>query len=329
MNARRWAALIIAVSLFLVSIVYQVSVTGSSEQYENIFQDEFFEQKVIKEGSWNNRIAVLNLEGVIQDLGDTGFVAPVGYNHKQFLRMIEEAGKDPLIDGIILQVNSPGGGVVESAEIHDKIIEVKEKYDKPLYVSMGNMAASGGYYVSAPADKIVANAATLTGSIGVIMESINISELADNYGIDFNTIKSGEFKDIMSPSRPMTKQDKEILQTIIDEMYDEFVEVIANGRDMSIDRVKEIGDGRIYTGKQAQEIELVDELGNLEDTIAFMEEDYGLDDAQVVELEPTFGFKSFLGISAKNMFQSDVELHSMLDLLRQSDGPRAMYLYAE
>src|SRR5699024_682842 len=107
--------------------------------------------------------------------------------------------------------------------------KIQEETEKPVYVSMGNTAASGGYYVAAPADKIVANPATLTGSIGVIMESINFAELADEYGIDFNTIKSGEYKDIMSSSRKMKDEEKEILQTMIDELYDEFVQVIVDG----------------------------------------------------------------------------------------------------
>src|SRR5690625_7257568 len=122
--------------------------------------------------------------------------------------MLDQSGIDESVDGIILKVNTPGGGVVESAEIHDKVVEIRKETEKPIYVSMGNTAASGGYYVSAPADKIVAHPATLTGSIGVIMESINFAELADQVGIDFKTIKSGEFKDIMSSSREMTRSEE-------------------------------------------------------------------------------------------------------------------------
>src|SRR5699024_9499864 len=129
---------------------------------------------------------------------------------------------------------------------------------------MGGMAASGGYYVAAPADKIFAEATTLTGSIGVIMESVNYAELAENHGVKFNTFTSGKHKDIMSPSREMTEEEHDIMQSMIDEMYDEFVDVIVDGRGMDEQTVREVGDGRIYTGKQAKEVELIDDLGSLD-----------------------------------------------------------------
>src|SRR5690625_1327247 len=123
MNSKRWAALIIAIGLFLVSVITQISTSVSSTDYENMFSiDNIYSERVIQEGNpLGSKIAVLNLEGVIQDLGETPFMSSLTYNHKWFLRMIEEAGKDPAVDGIILQVNTPGGGVVESADIHRKI----------------------------------------------------------------------------------------------------------------------------------------------------------------------------------------------------------------
>src|SRR5699024_8524031 len=115
----------------------------------------------------------LNLDGVIQDVGSSPLLSAAAYNHKQFLEKIDKAAEDPFVDAVVLYVNSPGGGVVESAQIHERLNMLNDEYDKPLYVSMGGMAASGGYYVSAPADKIFAESATLTGSIGVIMQNIN------------------------------------------------------------------------------------------------------------------------------------------------------------
>src|SRR5690625_1378587 len=185
--------------------------------------------------------------------------------------MIEKAAEDTTIAGLIIRIDTPGGAVVETAQIHEALLELQNEYDKPFYVSMGNTAASGGYYVSAPANKIFAEAATLTGSIGVIMESINFAELAENYGIHFNTIKSGKHKDILSPSREMTSEEEAILQSMIDEMYDEFVQVIVDGRGMNESTVRELADGRVYTGKQAQENGLIDEVGSLKDAIEAME----------------------------------------------------------
>lgn len=333
MNGKRWLALGIAAGLFLVSVIVQFSTTAATTNFADMFneEEELFEEMVVEKGSANskNKIAVLNLEGVIQDTGSDSLFDSGGYNHQRFLKMIETAGEDHTVDGIILRVNSPGGGVVESAEIHKKIEEVQEETEKPVYVSMGNTAASGGYYVSAPADKIVANSATLTGSIGVIMESTNYSELADKLGIDFNTIKSGEFKDIMSGSRKMKGEEKEILQDMVDEMYGEFVQVIMDGRDMSEDTVRDLADGRVYTGKQAKQNKLVDELGTMEDTITMMEDDYDLKGAKVIQYDANFGFKNLIGASAQSMFKPDSELNGILELARQSDGPQAKYLYSK
>lgn len=328
MSGQRWAALILAIGLFFVSVFYQLSL-NNTDALERLASNEVsFEEKVIQEGDLHHKIVVLNLDGIIQDLGSLPFSNPMVYDHRQFLNSIAYAGEDESVDGIIVHVNTPGGGVVESAEIHAKLVEVQEKYDKPLYVSMGNTAASGGYYIAAPADKIVAHPATLTGSIGVIMESINYAELADKLGVDFNTIKSGEFKDIMSGSRTMTEDEEEILQTMIDELFDEFVQVIVDGRDMSEEEVRTLADGRIYTGKQAMENGLIDELGSLEDTIALMERDHQLENAKVVQYEVNQGFWSLLNYSAQSFFNKNSELQGLMNLIRDSSGPRAMYLYS-
>lgn len=331
MSGKRWAALILAVFLFFISGIYQLSISNSSEAVESITGDTLFKEKVIRQGKGlgSPRIAVLNLEGVIQDVGEIPFMSSLAYSHQHFLKMIEQAGEDEFIDGIILRVNSPGGGVVESAEIHDKLVEVRELYDKPIYVSMGNTAASGGYYVSAPADKIVAHPATVTGSIGVIMENINLAEFADKHGIDFNTITSGEYKDIMSISRPMREDEEVILQTIIDEMYDDFVQVIVEGRGMSEAEVRKIADGRIYTGRQAKDLNLIDDVGTFEDTVAMMESDHELEGAHLIQYEISFGLGQIFSLAAKNIFNKDTELLQLMNVIRDSSGPRAMYLYSK
>ncbi|MGP4039703.1 signal peptide peptidase SppA [Gracilibacillus sp. D59] len=333
MNKKRWIALVVAVGLFLASIGFQFLTSLATADYETMFNfqdpEDNFGEKVIEKGSGTNKIAVLHLNGVIQDTTPSTLINTNSYNHERFLDMLEKAGEDNRVDGIILRVNTPGGGVVESAEIHDKIVEIQEQYKKPIYVSMGNTAASGGYYIAAPADKIVAHNATLTGSIGVIMESFNFAEFADEHGIDFNTIKSGEYKDIMSMSRKMTDDEREILQTIIDDMYAEFVQVIVDGRGLSEDRVRELGDGRVYTGAQAQEVKLVDELGSLDDTIEMMREDHELENAQVIEYERGLNFNQWLGGTVQSMLGSETDLVGIKDLLRENNAPRAMYLYSQ
>jgi protease-4 len=234
------------------------------------------------------------------------------------------------VDGIIINVNSPGGGVVESDEIHDTVVEVQEEENKPVYVSMGNTAASGGYYLAAPADKIVAHSATITGSIGVIMSSLNYSELAENLGIEGVNITSGEFKDMGSPTEEVTEEEEEIMQGIVDDMYEDFLQVVIDGRGFSEDEARDLADGRIYTGEQAEENGLVDELGTSEDTIAMMEEDLELGDATVERYTSDgFSWQSLLQNSVQGLFISDEKLLGLQELLKSvgSDSPRPMYLY--
>lgn len=329
MNTKRWVALIIAVVLIVVSIGFKAVTTFTSIILSDQFNlnSGYMDEEIIQEGNAQERIAVLNLNGTIEDI-ETPPLATAGYNHPFLLDSIDAAAEDPTVQAIVLAVDSPGGGVAESAEIHRKITELQAEYDKPIYVSMGNMAASGGYYVSAPADKIFAESSTLTGSIGVIMQSMNFSGLAEKYGIEFNTIKSGKHKDIMSPTREMTEDENEIMQSMIDEMYDEFVDVIVDGRDLAEEDVREIGDGRIYTGEQAIEVDLVDEIGSFEDTIVELMEDYDLNDAQVIQYDAGAGYWSQFLMSAKGIFNGESdEIKTIMNLINESDQPRAMYLY--
>ena len=329
MDRRRWIALLVAIVLVFMSMGAQFTFFLASGKLSEIFNFELEEYDVqettVRQGNFTEKVAVIHLDGAIIDLGSPGFFD--SYDHKAILRMIEKAFSDDTVDGIVFKVDSPGGGVYETAEIYRTIMEGKEKSDKPFYVSMGSMAASGGYYVAAPADKIFAEASTITGSIGVIMESTNFSGLAEKYGITFNTIKSGKHKDIMSSTREMTEEEREILQSIIDEMYDEFVQVIADGRNLDEKRVREIGDGRIYTGKQAKEIDLIDEIGNLDDTIDQLMADHNLEDATVVEYSYTGSLWSPFALQVKNIFDQTSELEYVQKLLLESDQPRAYYMY--
>ncbi|MGM0830169.1 MAG: signal peptide peptidase SppA [Bacillota bacterium] len=336
MNAKRWTALGIAVGLFFVSVVVNFATSAATGDFNKAFEDMLgatdnpFSEEVIDEGNVQKRIAVLEVEGVIQDTGGANslFESP-GYNHELFMDKLDAVQKDKSVKGIILKVNSPGGGVVESAQIHSKLVEIMDKAKKPIYVSMGGTAASGGYYISAPATKIFASKETLTGSLGVIMQSINYSELAEKYGVDFVTIKSGPYKDIMSPTREMTEEERKILQSMIDNSYEGFVDVIASGREMSEAEVKKIADGRVYDGIQAKEVNLIDEFGYVEDTIDAMKKDYKLKDAQVFEYTAGDPFSEFFSMGAKKMIGQDMEAAALMKLLSKPNSPRLMYLYSE
>ena len=336
MNGKRWAALGIAVGLFIASTVINLLSTFAFSDAENAFTDmfavseEMFAEEIIEEGDMLSKIAVLSINGVIQDTGDAEsfFESPL-YNHQAFMEQLDYVKESDDVKAIILQVNSPGGGVVESAQIHDKIKEIQKETKKPVYVSMGSMAASGGYYVSAPADKIFASPETLTGSLGVIMQGVNYAGLAEKYGVEFTTIKSGPYKDIMSPSRPMTEDERKILQSMIDNSYEGFVKVISEGRGMSVERVKEIADGRIYDGRQAKQLKLIDGFGYLEDVIDSVRKDQKLGDATVVKYTESMGFGSFFSMSAQKIMGKDAEMAGLMKILSQPNSPRLMYLYAE
>ena len=253
-----------------------------------------------------------------------------GYNHQAFLKNLNYAKEDSAVKGIIIRVNTPGGGVVESAQIHDKIVEIQKEAKKPVYISMGSMAASGGYYISASADKIFASPETLTGSLGVIMQGINYAGLAEKYGVKFETIKSGEFKDIMSPSREMTDEERNILQEMINNSYNGFVKVISDGRGIPQEEVKRIADGRIYDGRQAKELKLIDDFGYFETVVDVMKKDHKLDDAQVVQYTEDLGFGSLFSMGARQLMgQETHELAGLIKQLSQQNSPRLMYLYAE
>lgn len=185
---------------------------------------------------------------------------------KGIVRQIKYFVEDGSVKAIVLRVDSPGGGAAASQEIHQEVVKAREM--KPVVASFGGVAASGGYYVACGADKIVANPGTLTGSIGVVMQFANLEELFKKIGYKGYVIKSGPHKDIGSPFREMKPEEKELLQEVIDTVHRQFVRAVAEGRKIPVEQIMPIADGRIFTGEQAQTMGLVDQLGNLQDTIA-------------------------------------------------------------
>jgi protease-4 len=204
------------------------------------------------EFSFNEKIGVVNIEGVIT-------------KSEPFVERLVELRKDKSIKAIIVRIDSPGGGVGPSQEIYREIR--KTVGTKKVVASMGSVAASGGYYIAAATDKIVCNPGTLTGSIGVIMSFLEADELMKKIGIDLNVIKSGEFKDAGSFHRKMTEAEKELMQKVILDVQEQFIQAVAEGRKIPVDQIRPIADGRILTGAQAKALGLVDELGNFRDAV--------------------------------------------------------------
>jgi protease-4 len=202
----------------------------------------------------NNRVGIVDIIGVIQ-------------SSQNIIKQIKSFRDDKHIRGIILRIDSPGGAVGPSQEIYDEVLETR-KSGKIIYASMGTLAASGGYYIASAADQIFANPGTLTGSIGVIMAFSNAQGLLEKIGLKPEIIKAGKYKDIGSPTRSMNQIEKNLLQDVVTDVHQQFIEAIANGRDISITEITKIADGRIFTGRQAYSLNLVDQLGGLQATIA-------------------------------------------------------------
>ena len=201
------------------------------------------------------KVGVVPIEGVIG----------LDVQSKNVIEQLEKFRKNPAVKAIVVRISSPGGSVGPSQEIYDKIREISK--EKKTVASMGDVAASGGLYVACGASKIVANPGTITGSIGVIIEFPNWQKLADKIGITQAVIKSGEFKDIGNPNRPLTEAEKALLQGVIDDVYHQFLQAVSTGRGMGREKVEPYADGRIFSGRQAKRLGFVDELGGLETAV--------------------------------------------------------------
>lgn len=219
-----------------------------------------------------DRVAVINIEGTIVsggDVQDTLFQQSTGVTSGSIMRQIRDAAEDDSVKALLLNINSGGGSATAAEEIGRELKRFKETTNKPIVATMSDMGASAAYWIAAcSSDKIYANSTTLTGSIGVYMPYMNTQELFKKIGIKTDKIKSGPYKDILSNDRPMTEAEKILLQNMVNEIYNEFITVVVTGRKMDEAHVRNLADGRIYTGSQAKNLGLVDELGNYYDALA-------------------------------------------------------------
>ena len=256
--------------------------------------------------STEERIALVRVEGVILDA-------------QQTISELKRYGDNPLVKAIVVRIDSPGGGVVPSQEIHDAVKRLREKQSKLVIASMGTVAASGGYYIAAATDRIVANPGTLTGSIGVIMELANLEGLMKKIGVESVVVKSGAHKDLGSPFRAMNFEDRTILQNVMDDVHSQFIEAVAMGRSLDVKTVRALADGRIFTGRQAKAAKLVDELGDLNDAIKLAADMAGLEgEPRVVEPRKRFSIRDLI----------EGHLGGILPNLQLETGVRLKYLMA-
>jgi protease IV len=229
-----------------------------------------------------DKVALIRIEGIILDSHDT-------------IEELRNYRDNPSVKAIVLRIDSPGGAVVPSQEIFSEVQKTRAEGKIKLVTSMGNVAASGGYYIAAATDKIVANPGTLTGSIGVIMELPNLKGLLEKVGVQSVVIKSGRYKDITSPFREMPEANRALLQSVLDDVHAQFIEAVAVGRAMKVEEVRLLADGRIFTGKQAQSVSLVDEIGDLHDAIKIAAQLVGITgEPRVIETRKRFSWRDLL-----------------------------------
>ena len=210
----------------------------------------------------SGEIAIVNIHGMLMDSRD-------------IVQQLSDYRHNPQIRGVILRIDSPGGAVAPAQEIYSEILKLRANH-KTVYASMGAVAASGGYYIACAADYVLANPGTLTGSISAVMALNNIEELTKKVGVKPNIIKSGKFKDLGSPLRAMTPEEHILLQGVVNDVHEQFVQAIARGRGLPLSEINRIADGRIMTGHQALKLNLIDEVGGLEKTIDLLAKKIGI-----------------------------------------------------
>ena len=319
-NAKRWIALGITLLVFVISAFAK----DKQNQMEEDIRDKYikditsfsnYTEEVYKGTNSKEKIKIVDVDGVIQSNDANDFA----------VEELKKAKEDSLVKGVILRVNSPGGSVYASEKIANQIKALKEA-KKPVYTVMEEMAASGGYYISAPTDRIYASNETWTGSIGVIIQSKSLQGLFEKYGIKEQNITTGKMKDAGSVGRDMNDEEKAYFQGLVDSAFDRFVQIVAEGRGLSEREVRKIADGRVYDGSQALNIGLVDKIGDLDQAISEMASENGLNDPMVIENNDVMSSFNSLFSKAIDLKKESSDL-AILDKMIKENDMKPMYLY--
>jgi protease-4 len=284
-----------------------------------LFRGRVAEEPASAVAGFGDAVAMIHLDGAITS-GSDDYLSTSAITLVCVFDLLEQAA-DPAIKAIVVRVNSPGGGVVASDEIYHALLD----FEKPVVIWMGDMAASGGYYISCGGDYVFAHPDTLTGSIGVISQFLNVEELMEKIGVDAVVITSGPSKDTGSLFREMTEEEQALWRAIIDEVYEGFVEIVAQARDLPLEDVRELADGRVYTGRQALELGLVDAVGTPDDAIAKAAELGGIEgEPHVIELRPTLTFLETL-----YGFQARSAMPTLEEILSWAGAPSLQFRFVE
>lgn len=268
------------------------SILGSVENKVNLPTEPF--------------VGVVSVEGTMTSSNSSSFMDTETYNHEKTLKLIEQYQNSDQNKGILLYLDTPGGGVYESDELYQKLLKYKEQTGRPVWAYMATQACSGGYYAAMAADKINANRNTRTGSIGVVISLANYKGLMDKLGIQTVLFTSGPNKSMGNAGVEITEEQARIFQSLVDESYEQFVEIVAKGRNMSVNDVKPIADGRIYSSKQALELKLIDEIADYDTTVEQMTKAVG-DDVIIFAPKKKSSYLESLFSMAQGLTRSDAD----------------------
>lgn len=311
-STKLWLKAVVA--LYLAAIVMAFFIIGKAPKKKGILDKTDF-LKVVSL-SKKDGIGIITISGPIYQSASRSIFER---GSSRISTRIKKLSEKKNVKAILIDINSPGGTVGAVQDIYSAIMRAKKKTKKPFIARMGDVAASGGYYIAAACDKIVAHPGTITGSIGVIMSAGNYEELMKKIGFKTETIKSGKFKDIGSGSRQMTKEERAILQSMIDDSYSQFLEDISKGRNMPLEVLKPLADGRVYTGRQAYELKLIDVLGDYQDALDLTGElgKVGKDPKIIKSVDSFEDFFSMLSVETSFLNKTNIE--------RFFTGPRLEY----
>ncbi len=312
------ALLGISAALNLVLLVFAIAGSGiHTAESPRKFHEELLQ------GSGREKVVRIDAYGIISFRKGGGGIFQEEGLATRIIKQIEAAEKDDHVIAILLVVDSPGGGVTASDIIYERLLEFKKsgKGDRKVVVLMRDLAASGGYYISAAADKIIAHRTTITGSIGVLLSTLNIKGLGEKIGIKDVTIKSGKNKDLLNPFREVTAAQTNMLQGVIDDLYSRFVSVIARSRGMSAEKVREFADGSIFTSPQALELGLIDEIGYEDTAVEQLRAITGVEKFKIVRYKR---FRPFFDLFASRL-NPGIDLP--IPARWKTEGPRFQYLW--
>ncbi len=273
-----------------------------------------------------NKVAIIDVEGMILNAKTSGLFGGGDNPVTLFREKLDAAADDRFVKAVVLRINSPGGAVTASDIMYRDLCRFREQTGKPVVACMMDVAASGGYYLAMGCDRVYAHPSTVTGSIGVIMSLYNASGLFHMLGVTSDPIKSGPNKDIGNPGRPMTPEERAILQGLVNGFYDQVVHVVVQGRHLPEGQVRALADGRVFTGAEAQKNGLVDEVGYLEDALQAARDMAGIRDASVVAYDRGCGFRGSIYAAAPHI-PSQINVKLDLPGLSGPEGAAFMYLW--